>query len=355
MSYNIPPEILLEILKYVRPKHLIPLQNISKDILGFTNTEFSQILEDKISKYGITKLSNKLKSFNVDINKFNDILKKYGAYVSGSFNLSCITGTISKSSDIDIYYYTPTHQQACPIEEELSQLTGSGLYPNMWMNYYLNGQGVEKYDHSCTSLNNIFSVHNLILKNNNRNLKIDIIALDIPPLQFINDNFDIDGCQIIYDGDKMYHQKHPLLKFATGNLHIIRLSNVSSNYSNLRSIRDCVMGIKNNIFTNKLSQKMFTYADYIDVPTDIPPPDALYTIYINSLNLMKKYRKEILDGQNGNELNEEDIEDVNEVKEKYNVDMQIDTKWLRIYRLLMRCLKYGSRGYKINNFNEYFQ
>lgn len=130
-----------------------------------------------------------LKIFGFD-NKFMDELVKYNGVISGSFMFMNLLDLPMKCNDIDIYIDGSTHinkysgdynDQFHPFEKYLLDLCGNHTRSNS----YLFVDGI---------------IHTRIFKF--KYIDVNVITLNRECIKYIDENFNLDCCKIIYDGEK---------------------------------------------------------------------------------------------------------------------------------------------------------
>ncbi|SNW62199.1 Hypothetical protein ORPV_295, partial [Orpheovirus IHUMI-LCC2] len=350
---DIPLEILLNIIKNGDIKTSLNIRSLCKDYFysNIINEEINIILQKNFN----TIIGNRLSQYGVDKNDFDNILIKNNACISGSYPLSCITNNMKNSSDIDIYYKMtkPTKSwEYSDLETDICNLFNIYIGDIMHTPHmFLHKNKPENYNNTYDTVNSIYNeeivfVRNIVIKNGDNNIKLDLIMLNVKPEEFIESNFDIDGCQIIYNGKNLYHPTKELYNFIDRNVEIVRLSKVFPQYDVMNSLSDLILSMKSNINNNNLSNKYLPYIHYLDIELDkLLNKDININLFLKIKNLLLLYKNII----------PENLDIV------YNNSLMIEgdkikcrNSWLRIYRLLLRCLKYAHKGYTIKNFNDYF-
>lgn len=287
---------------------------------------------------------------------FCQLLSKYDAYLSGSFPLLCVSNTIHGSTDIDIFFKSTRGIQNTfnPFDDfEIELATSLGL-SDKDIHMYSNNI-VPSNCSDATYENDIAFAHHMYKTVDNQTIKIDLIGLDIDPLSFIRDSFDLDGCQVFFDGSTFSHPTKNPFNFKDKQLSIIKLSNVFSQYTPLNSIHDSIREFNKTFKWDHIPLKYHIFKQYLNVSHFNNDLDIqhLKTVY-NSMSvdhvIVPEYNLSI-NATTLLSIYSEQLDHNNNVRHHIGQD----TNWLRVYRLLLRCLKYMSRGYTITNFEQYFQ
>ncbi len=152
-----------------------------------------QIFLDTVKKHTIESMNK----FCLDHDNFMHNLKKYNGVISGSFmysnfykdeNIVC--------GDIDVFVYNPLYD------------TQNGHKYDETNNDYDFYHKFEKYiidNFKCVGVNKetYMCIDGIYYSRKYKTPKIDInfILVNKPPIKYINENFDMDCCKIIYDGN----------------------------------------------------------------------------------------------------------------------------------------------------------
>ena len=145
-------------------------------------------MQDHILNQAKLNTINKLNAFGLSHDDFMNELSKYNGVISGSFMFMNLLNTPMKCNDIDIYicdndYFNQSNESKTP------------FHP--FEKYIL-----ENVTNSYHSKNSYLFIDGILYSRVyiSKYININFILLNQPCVEYINNNFDLDCCKIIYDG-----------------------------------------------------------------------------------------------------------------------------------------------------------
>lgn len=152
----------------------------------------------------IQRFSDYLRVNNVDPQEFNKMLINNNAIVAGSSILKFYMNGSFNINDVDIFVkYSKEYPNNGPVEQWIEN----------------NNKDIYCYDvNSYTMVYGILYSKHYVLRDSE--FKFNIIVLSMNPQEFIENNFDIDCCKLMYNGIhvygpyNIYHNIHKRITYA---------------------------------------------------------------------------------------------------------------------------------------------
>lgn len=136
-----------------------------------------------------------LKNYGLDVQMFISKLKEHGCVISGSFMYkSLMNDKDMVFNDIDVIVYDPDFPS-----RDYNSLNPQNTYAHPFEIYIKDISKGYYTKNSYVLINGVF--YSKIYKTDN--IDINVIITNKPVRQFVNEDFDLDCCKIIFDGDNI--------------------------------------------------------------------------------------------------------------------------------------------------------
>lgn len=290
-------------------------------------------MESSIIENTINNVKYSFNGYGIDHDSFMTELEKYEGVIAGSFmymNFVCSRNgknptDLEKINDIDIYICDKTDRSKNSIDE---------YYHNFEKYIMQNITNEVKTTESYIFTDGIILSRTYV----SEKINLNVILLNEPAVQFINNNFDLDCCKIIYDGKTcQVYNLNDLLKDTTEcryNKCTLEHMYKDNNIYWTKAPSKIGYGSKYSIyFTDAFAKFKKFFKIYSDKKNGIVDPNDKYTLYLKIIS-----RQVILD-------------DIFENITMENIDQIIMTdkivKIISMIRTHERIDKYKNRGIKL--------
>jgi hypothetical protein len=149
------------------------------------------------------KIYEKLESFNIDANKFFDLLESFEAIISGSFILQILLDADWDSGDIDIYTTCTDYEIFISKMHEFFGTRRTDESPEMQQKNYYNSMNEFKFDNVSSRIGDVYT-----FPMNKNGLNVQLISIDVGTRKtviqdihdYIDRTFDFDFCKNTFNG-----------------------------------------------------------------------------------------------------------------------------------------------------------
>lgn len=233
----------------------------------------------------------KLQEYGLNDVDFMEELAKYNGVISGSFMLMNFGHTNNKNicgalnyfnkpaecDDIDVYVYDPDFLTRTIDYSKPLDFNGN-MFFHKFEQFIL-----KKLTKNGTTKNPYLFIDGILYSRMyiTEKIKINFILLSKPCIPFINENFDLDCCKIIYDGENVY--VHDIESLVQGK---------SLARYNKCSLDNLYQG-KPSYWTQSYPREVRIIHDAVSVRNSLPyiKYKMLHSVYLFNKNIIKQYPK----------------------------------------------------------------
>lgn len=191
--------------------------------------------EDRESDTVKRTLTN-LNLFNIPVDEFISEMRKYNGVIAGSFMYMNYTNTTFNCGDIDIYFKKIDNIEIHPFER------------------YVFNNLIEKHN-NVNEVRNYNTIDGLFYSRHFKTncVTINIVIVNDDPVKFIFDNFDLDCCKVVFDGEQcIVHNKNDILN-GVSNVKFHKTDPKLVYKNKAKKGNDCSMSNNLHSFTNSVA------------------------------------------------------------------------------------------------------